>query len=215
MLIDVAGLAARERYRLMTQVIVPRPVAWVLSDNGGLTEPGSLAEKRYNLAPYSYFAGISSNPALLMFSVGKKPDTSNKDTLVNIQTRRHFVVHIAHRELATAVTETSRTLAHGESELERAQLTLTKFDGFALPRLEACRVALGCKLHQTVQLDGLSQTLVFGEILHAYVADSIIVSANGDDASPNIDLKKLDPIGRLGGNDYTSFGDIISVPRPK
>lgn len=203
--VDFTALPSPDCYRLMIQAIVPRPVAWVLSDNG---------DKTMNLAPYSFFTGISSNPPLLMFSAGKKSDGSPKDTLRNAQERTHFVVHIAHKELAAAVTESSRTLPHGESELTALGLGTVPFAEFPLPRLSDCRIAMGCELHQTMQLDGVSQTLVFGRITRMFIDDSIVTGA-GTGAAPVLDLSLLDPIGRLGGNDYTTFGQVLNVPRPR
>ncbi len=77
---DFSALPPPDCYRLMIQAVVPRPVAWVLSDNGD----GSL-----NLAPFSFFTAISSDPPLLMFSAGKKPDGTPKDTLHNVEERSH------------------------------------------------------------------------------------------------------------------------------
>ncbi len=139
MYIDLSELSPNQVYYSMIQTLVPRPVAWVLSDNGTRSASGAAS---YNLAPFSYFTGISSKPPTIMISVGKKPDGSFKDTRVNIEARGQFVVHIAHRELAPSVTESSRTLAHGESELDRLDLDLADFADFRLPRIAGCRVAM-------------------------------------------------------------------------
>ena len=114
MLIDFEDMDPKDAYHILTQTVIPRPVAWVLSEN---------PDGDYNLAPFSFFTPITSNPPLLMISVGKKPaEGVSKDTRVNIEARKNFVVHIAHRDLAAAVTESSRTLPHGESELKNLDL---------------------------------------------------------------------------------------------
>lgn len=189
----------------MIQTIVPRPVAWVLSQSG---------PQDFNLAPFSYFTGVSSEPPLLMLSIGKKPSKEEKDTLVNITKRKHFVVHIAHAGQAEQVTETSRTLPLGESELPRAGLSTEPFDGFALPRVAGCRVALGCRHFQTVRLEGVAQSILFGEILVAYLDDAVSQGKAPGEA-PKVNIERLDPLARLGGNDYARLGDSMTVALAK
>ena len=106
MQINLDSLSPARAYHLMIQSIVPRPIAWVLSDNGDTT---------LNLAPFSYFNAVCSDPPVLMLSIGRKPDGSDKDTARNIVERSQFVVHIPHREMALEVTESSRPLPFGES----------------------------------------------------------------------------------------------------
>jgi flavin reductase (DIM6/NTAB) family NADH-FMN oxidoreductase RutF len=91
MLLDFTRLPEHEIHRVMLQTIVPRPIAWMLSDNG---------DGGYNLAPFSYFSGITSEPPLSMISAGRKADGSRKDTWRNIEERADFVVHIASPPLA-------------------------------------------------------------------------------------------------------------------
>jgi len=130
--IDLDALTPDQVYFRMTQTLIPRPIAWVLSENpdGGL-----------NLAPFSSFNAVCSDPPLVMISGGKKPDGSNKDTCVNIEARGDFVVHIAHRDQVRAVSDSSATLAAGDSEIARLGLATVPFEGFRLPRLAGCRIA--------------------------------------------------------------------------
>ncbi|WP_413700946.1 flavin reductase family protein [Psychromonas sp. KJ10-10] len=111
MQIDFSQFSASERYHIMTQTIIPRPIAWALTES---------SHDNYNLAPFSYFTAVSSQPALLMLSVGKKPNGESKDTLTNIINNKNMVIHIASMNQAECVTQTVATLAHGESELEKA-----------------------------------------------------------------------------------------------
>ncbi|MDK9558068.1 flavin reductase family protein [Marinobacter sp. M216] len=204
MFIDFEGMNSADVYHALTQTVIPRPVAWVLSEN---------PDGDYNLAPFSFFTPITSNPPLLMLSVGRKPtDNAFKDTRVNIEQRKDFVVHIAHRELATAMTETSRTLPHGESELARLGLELVPFEGSRLPRLKDCHVAFACELYEIKEIGAAPQSLVFGLVKGAYVSDQAI--AYDDQNRLRIDAATIDPIGRLGGSEYVTFGDIVKVPRP-
>lgn len=202
MIIDLASLSANARYFTLIQSLVPRPVAWVLSRNsdGGL-----------NLAPFSYFSGVASDPPLLMLSVGKKPDGSRKDTRENILARNDFVVHIPHREQAHHVTASSASLAQNESELDLLDLTLTDFDGAALPRITECRIAMACEYHSHQDITP-SQTMILGQIRTMYIADEVMTEVDG---RRKIHADKIDPLARLGGNEYGTLGGIIDVPRPK
>ncbi|MEA1082206.1 flavin reductase family protein [Marinobacter qingdaonensis] len=204
MFIDFEGMNPTDAYHTLTQTVIPRPVAWVLSEN---------PQGDYNLAPFSFFTPITSNPPLLMFSVGRKPtDNAFKDTRVNIEERRDFVVHIAHRELAGAMTETSRTLPHGESELANLGLELTELEGSRLPRLKDCHVALACELYDIKEIGAAPQSLVFGRIKGVYVSDDAV--HHDDKNRLKIDGAKIDPLGRLGGSEYVTFGDVLKIPRP-
>ena len=204
MIIDFAELSPSRIYHCLTQTLIPRPVAWVLTEN-----PAG----DYNLAPFSYFTAVCSHPPLIMLSVGQQPDGSLKDTRVNIEARGHFVVHLAHRELAREMTETSRSLSYGESELVNVDLTTTPFEGFTLPRLAECRVAMACRVYEVQEIGLNRQALVFGEVQRLYLDDA----AASRDAKDRlkVDAGVLDPIGRLGADEYTTFGEIINIPRPK
>ena len=116
MIIDFSRQSPTARYAWMTQAIIPRPIAWILSENadGGL-----------NLAPFSYFNALASDPPLLGVSIAGKPDGTKKDTLANILARPKFVVHIAPVTEADAVNASSATLPAGESELGRLKLPTT------------------------------------------------------------------------------------------
>lgn len=142
MLIDLAEIDAKHIHPILTQAVIPRPVAWVLSQNSG---------GDYNLAPYSFFTVITTKPPILMVSVGKKPgDGSFKDTRVNLEARKQFVVHIGSQRHARAMTESSRHLDHGESELNHLDLELVQEDGWPMPRLADCTVAFYCELRETL-----------------------------------------------------------------
>ena len=131
MQLNFSDYSSSERYHLMTQTIVPRPIAWVLTES----DKSNNQQSNYNLAPFSYFTAISSDPAILMISLTKKPDGGDKDTLINILKNKKMVIHIASDNQGELVTKTAATLAYGESELTEAGLTTTAFDGFSLPRL--------------------------------------------------------------------------------
>lgn len=211
--INFSHYSANQRYHLMTQTIIPRPIAWAL------TESIIENEKSINLAPFSYFTAVSSKPAVLMISVGKKPNGDAKDTLVNILKNKEMVIHIASDQQANLVTQTASTLAHGESEFEAIKLdnTLTlntvPFEGFSLPRLAQCDIAYGCKLYDIKELGDIPQTLIFVEVTHVYINDNVI---EVDDKNRiKVKADKVKPLARLGASEYASITQPFTKKRPK
>jgi flavin reductase (DIM6/NTAB) family NADH-FMN oxidoreductase RutF len=203
MILDLETMTTNAVYHTLTQTIIPRPVAWVLTEN-----PAG----DYNLAPFSYFTAVCSDPALIMFSVGpQKPDGSSKDTYANIMRNPRFVIHIANSEQAQQVTLSAASLPHGQSEVENCGLTLTDFEGAKLPRVKGSKIAMACSLYQHQEIGNNNQHLIFGKIEKIWLDDDVVSEANG---RWNIDAAKVDPIARLGGTEYELFGEILSVPRP-
>ena len=192
----------------MVQTIIPRPIAWVLSDSG---------DGRLNLAPYSFFSGVCSDPPLIMLSAGKKPEGKEKgqekDTRMNIRERKHFVVHIPMADMLADVNDSAATLDHGVSEVESLQLDTVPFDGFALPRLAHCKVAMACELYRLDEIGHKKQAVIYGEVKHLYLDDEI-VEVN-DKQRLVVDPHGVDPLARLGGSYYAGLGDLLSAKRPK
>jgi flavin reductase (DIM6/NTAB) family NADH-FMN oxidoreductase RutF len=201
--INLSTLAPTQIYHLMTQTVIPRPIAWVLTESG---------ESNYNLAPFSYFTPVSSNPPLLMFSVGKKPSGEVKDTTRNVLETGRMVVHIAHEALANDVTQTAATLEHGESEVDASELELVEFEGFELPRVKDCPIAFGCKLYEVKEIGETPQSLIFAEIEQIYIAPEVIGERSDRLV---VDALKVNPLSRLGGSQYATINNVFSVARPK
>ena len=204
MYIDLSQSTPSQNYFHLIQTLVPRPIAWVLSEN---------ENSSYNLAPFSYFNAVCSNPSLIMLSIGNKPDNQPKDTRRNIKLRKDFIVHIAHRELLEALNQSSATLATGESELDMLQLKTAPFDDARLPRLEQCRIAYACECYEIHKLGELPQTIIYGKVNAIYMDDSIV--STNEKGRIKVHADRLDPISRLGANEYMTFGDIVSIKRPK
>jgi len=201
MIFDVHNLPKADVYRLLTHTVVPRPIAWVLTEN----ENGS-----HNLAPYSYFNVVSSDPGLLMFSVGHKRDGSKKDTWYNIEQREKFVIHIADASLANMVNESARPLPLGESEINHIETALVADKAFGMSRLEAAPVAFACKRYDIHLVGNGPQAVIYAQVEAAYVADHL-----EGESSLLVDALSLNPLARLGAEDYSSLGEIKSIPRPK
>lgn len=204
MQIKLDELSAPQTYFTMTQSVLPRPIAWLLSENddGG-----------YNLAPFSYFNAVCADPPLLMVSIGKQDDGSDKDSYRNIRQRSEFVIHIASSDQLHELNQTSASLPPGESEVEANQLELTRVDGFHMPRLSACKIAFFCERHD-IQLIGnqQQQALVFARVREIYVADDCVeVNQQG---RLKILADQIQPLSRLGASQYASFGEVMSATRP-
>jgi flavin reductase (DIM6/NTAB) family NADH-FMN oxidoreductase RutF len=204
MQIDFSEFSATERYHLMTQSIIPRPIAWALTDSGN---------NSFNLAPFSYFTAVSSQPALLMLSVGKKPNGEDKDTLANIIKNKKMVIHIASVNQAELVTQTAATLAHGESELDNTNLTTVPFERFSLPRLAECDIAFGCELYEIKELGDAAQTLIFVEVKQLYLSDAI--ATKNEKNRITINANQVAPLARLGGGEYAGLSESFSLQRPQ
>jgi flavin reductase (DIM6/NTAB) family NADH-FMN oxidoreductase RutF len=203
MQIKLDSLTEAQTYFTMTQTIMPRPIAWVLSEN----EDASL-----NLAPFSYFNAVCTDPPLLMVSINLQDDGSEKDTLRNIRQRSQFVIHIASDNQLDVVNQSSATLAPGESEVSASGLLTTAFEGYHMPRLSDCKIALMCERHQTQAIGDKGQTLLFAEIKEIYLADDC--AEVNDKGRLKVFADKVQPLARLGAGEYASFGDILNAARP-
>ncbi len=201
MLLDFTSLSAREAYGWMISTILPRPIAWVSTIS---------AEGKTNLAPFSFFQGITANPPTLMFSPVNTRDGVKKDTVRNIEQVPEFVVNLVPFALAEQMNATSAMLAYGESEFETCGIESRPSDRVRPLRVAAAPVAFECRLDRFVHIgEGpLAANVVFGRILVAHVAESAL----GADGKP--DPAKLDLIGRLGGESYTRITDRFDLERP-
>ena len=202
MIIDCGKQTSDQNYFTLIQAVIPRPIAWVLSDNGN---------GAYNLAPFSFFNAVASDPPLIMLSVGWKDEATRKDTWVNIEQRRHFVAHVPSVENLKEVAGSSATLAHGVSEIDQMHIPVEKVEGQRLPKLKGPKVAFFCEKYSIQELGGEQQALILGKINHIWLDDRVVQSTNG---RLTIDPKGLDPLARLGGPHYAALGGIFTMKRP-
>lgn len=198
MIIERTQLTPEQLYFVLIQTVIPRPIAWVLSDSGG----------SYNLAPFSFFNAVTSEPPIVMISTGWKDSNTRKDTWVNIQERSDFVVHIPSREHARDVVASSAALAHGESELSRLDLRTEPVDGCRLPRVVGPRIALFCERYKVIEIGTAPQGLILGEVKKIWIDDTLVTLQNG---RLKIDPLKLNPLARLGGSEYALLGETFSI----
>jgi flavin reductase (DIM6/NTAB) family NADH-FMN oxidoreductase RutF len=201
MLIDFSTISARNAYQWMTHTILPRPIAWVST-----ISPEGVT----NLAPFSFFQGITANPPTLMFVPVNNREGKKKDTLKNIELVQEFVVNLVTHPAAAAMNDSAATLPYGESEFEKFGIKPLASEKVRPPRVAGAPVAFECRLDRIVQIGAgpLAANVVFGRILLAHVADSVIGPGGLPDAG------KLDLVGRLGGEDYATTRDRFNLVRP-
>lgn len=184
-------------------LIVPRPIGWVSTvDARGVV----------NLAPYSFFNGVGSDPPTVMFaSEGTHTDGDFKDSATNVRETGEFVCNLATWELREPMNATSEHVPRSVDEFELAELTPSPSRLVAPPRVAESPVHLECTHLQTVELpsnDPERPTLVvFGRVVGIHIDDSIIRDGM-------IDMDVFKPIARLGYMDYTVVDNVFTMRRP-
>lgn len=201
MLLDFSALKAREAYGWMSATIMPRPIAWVSTIS---------ADGRTNLAPFSYFQGVTANPPTLLFVPVNNRDGNKKDTVTNLEQVPEFVVNLVPRRLAEKMNACAATLPYGQSEFEAFGVAAAPSSRVRPPRVADTPVAFECTVHRIVDVgEGpLAAHVVFGRILVAHVSESVL----GPNGRP--DSRKMDLIGRMGGEDFVGTADLFSLSRP-
>ncbi len=195
---DLAQLSTAEAYKLLASVVVPRPIAWIVSRD---------AEGVINAAPFSFFNIASTDPPLVMISFSGAKDRDAKDTLSNIRARKEFVVNMVPEELAEAMNITATNAPRGLDETQLAGLQLAPSAMVDVPRIEASPVALECKLFETISPGGTS-TICLGRIVYIHIR----TAAFEDLQRLYIDPARLRLIGRMhGAGGYTTTRDMFHM----
>ncbi|WP_144658655.1 flavin reductase family protein [Paenarthrobacter nicotinovorans] len=185
-----SATSARDFYRLLTAVVVPRPIAWVSTVSPAGTD---------NVAPHSFFTVASTNPPIVQFtSVGEK------DSLRNITASGEFVINLAPATLLEEVNATGTNFPPQVSEFDAVGLTREPSLTVAVPRVKESPAVLECRLHSVLPIG--DSTVVFGEVTHAAVSSAVL-----DGSHPRIDL--LEPLARLGLDEWGTLGAVRSRSR--
>jgi flavin reductase (DIM6/NTAB) family NADH-FMN oxidoreductase RutF len=191
----------RDIYKLMVGVIVPRPIAFVSTIS---------ADGIRNLAPFSFFTGISANPPVICFSpMIRGSDGARKDTLRNIEVTKEFVVNVVSEGFAEKMNICSAEFPPAVDEFEMSGLTPFPSDLVKPPRVKESRINMECRLVQIVEISDkpLGGSLVLGEVLRFHVDSALFDHYK-------IDPDKLHAIGRMGGPTYTRTTDRFDMTRP-
>ena len=197
---DPAAMSKADAYKLLASVILPRPIAWIVSKDGA---------GRLNAAPFSFFNILSSDPPLVAISFSAAPDREGKDTLANIRELGEFVVNMVPEELAEAMNTTATNAPRGTDETQLAGLDLAPSQVVQVPRIAGSPVALECTLFETLQ-PGATSTIVLAKIVYVHVR----TSAFEDLARLHIDPAQMRLIGRMhGGGGYCTTRDVFTLER--
>ena len=198
---DTAGLSGRQRYRLLTSLIVPRPIGWISSRS---------ADGLRNLAPFSYFNALSASPILVGASIGERRGRA-KDTLANLRATGEFAVNLVTERHLEAMVRTSGDWPPDIDEFDEAGLTAAEADSVDAPYVADAAAVLECRLYREVDLGVAPNTLVIGEAVRIRLAPGLRV----DPDTLHVDPESLRPVGRLGLDEYTLLGEVRRVPRPR
>lgn len=201
MTIDPAQVPHTSIYKLMVGAIVPRPIAFVST----ISVDGVL-----NLAPFSFFTGISANPPVICFSpMIRGSDGARKDTLQNIEATREFVVNVVSEDFAQQMNICSAEFPPEVDEFAASGLTPVASEVVRPPRVGESRISMECTLVQVVHVSAkpLGGSIVLGEVVRFHVNDALF-----DDFK--IDADQLRAIGRMGGPSYVRTTDRFEMQRP-
>lgn len=195
----VADLDPTDGYKLTTGLIVPRPIGWI-----GTYGADGVA----NLAPYSFFQAVATNPPVVLFSTGVSgPDV--KDSLTNVRSSGVFTANLVSHSLAEAMNETAAEVEPSVDEFGLAGLTAEKFGTVDAPGVAEASAILECRVidEKTFGESSPHHVVTFGEVVAFHIADSVLDGTR-------INAEALDALGRLSGNAYTSTRDRFIVERP-
>jgi flavin reductase (DIM6/NTAB) family NADH-FMN oxidoreductase RutF len=193
MIIDFQEKTAPERYHLMANTVIPRPIAWIVTEGEVL-----------NIAPFSYFTPLSSEPATLIVSIGHRPDGTPKDTLRNLRESKKCVVCIIDEDHFEAMHLSSKSLDASQSELEIFNIPTQKCIEDFPPMPEGIKIAFFCEYLQEVNLKGSKTIPVIVEIKHLYLNNEIIT----DKEKITLEFSSIARIGRR----YARIDETITAP---
>ena len=200
MLFDFEKLSAQECYKLLVSTVVPRPIAWVVTQD---------LEGRLNAAPYSFFNVFSGEPPILVIGIGGRKPGDAKDTGQNIRETSQFTVCLVNHDSATSMNVTAIDFPPEVDEITQAGLTTLPSTKIRPPRIAESPVAFECERHMAIEL-ATDRTLVLGRVVAMHVRDDCVMDA----ARCYIDTPKLDLVGRMhGAGWYARTTDLYEQPR--
>jgi flavin reductase (DIM6/NTAB) family NADH-FMN oxidoreductase RutF len=200
MIVDPATTEPGNIYKLLIGSITPRPIAFVSTvSKDGIN----------NLAPYSFFTGVSANPPVIGFSPMINMEGRLRDSRLNIEEFEEFVVNVVSEDIVEQMNATAVDVPPEIDEFELSGLTPLSCNVVKAPRVGEAHISMECKLVQVVELskDKLSGAFVMGEIVQFHIDDDLFDNFR-------IDPDKLNTVGRMGGIGYTRTTDRFDLQRP-
>lgn len=196
--LDFTQLSAYQRYKLMSALIVPRPIAWITT----LGPTGTV-----NAAPFSLFNMVGEDPPLVMVSIAKGENGRLKDTSANILASGEFVAHIADEALGPAMHACGAALPPERSELDLAGLRTAPSTTVAPPRIALAPAAFECRLAE--QIENASRHVFFGEVLCLHARQDLL-----DPVRHRVHLENFFPLGRFGSTLYVRTRERLDLSAP-
>lgn len=200
--LDPKELGQQNCYKLLIGSVLPRPIAFVSTiSKEGVT----------NIAPFSFFNAVASNPPTVLFTTTRRgSDGEKKDTLLNIEATGEFVVNVVTEEIVQQMNQTSAEYGRGISEFTATGLTPIESDLVKAPRLKESPINMECKLHQIVNIGdgGLgSGNIIIGEVVRFHLQERVFQGGH-------VLVDELKPVARLAGSTYCPVREVFSLARP-
>lgn len=196
MIVDYADKELTQRYQLMAQTIIPRPIAWICTED---------AKGTLNIAPFSYFMGISSEPPTMIVSIGHKSDGTQKDTLKNLRESKKCTICMVNETNLEQMHFSSKELEASQSEAELFNINTEKVVDEFPPIVKGVPSAFFCELYQEIDLKGSKTIPLIVEIKAQYIDEKIIT----DKEKLTLDYV---PLARVGKS-YALLGKNINPPK--
>jgi len=191
--IDPARAADQEIYRLLIGGVVPRPIGWAST-----VDPRGVP----NLAPFSFFTVVCVDPPMISLTIARRGDGGEKDTLRNVRATGEFCFNAVTRPLWERMVDTGNGFPEGDSEFAETGLTPVPSVKVKPPRVGESPIHFECRLERAIEFGKSRHTLVIGEVVYLHVDPAIMTGKY-------IDMRKLQPVGRLNGYAYTALGEIL------
>jgi flavin reductase (DIM6/NTAB) family NADH-FMN oxidoreductase RutF len=190
---DPAVTDKRQVYRLLTGSVVPRPIGWASTVN----KKGVA-----NLAPFSFFTVVCVVPPMISLTIARNPDGSEKHTLKNVRQTGEFCFNVVTEPVWMEMVDSANGFPQEDSEFDKTGLTPLASVKIKPPRVKEVPIHFECKLHQVMELGPYRHPLVIGEVVLIHVDPACMTDGY-------IDMRKLNPIGRLNGFFYCTLGEIL------
>lgn len=194
---DLTEVENRDRYKLLTGLIVPRPIGWI-----GTRRPNGT----FNLAPFSFFNVISIDPPTVVFSGGRHVDRQ-KDSVTLASESSEFTVNIVSEATASAMAITSGSYGPDDDEFAIAGLTAVIGSVVDAPMVSESPANLECRTTEVLEIGGGRSVLIVGEVVAIHVKDNVLDGTR-------IVASELAAIGRMAGTSYVTTRDVFEISRP-
>lgn len=200
MKIDPAKLTRKDRHMLMGSVVVPRPIALVSTVSGDGVN---------NLAPYSLFTLVCYHPPTVAFTAMRRLGVSKKDTLVNIEQTKEFVINVVTEDIAEKMNLCSKMLPPEVDEFQVAGFTPIQSDLVKPPRVSESPINLECRLTEIIEFGkpNITGEMILGEVLRVHIRDDLYRDGV-------VDALSMGVVGRMGWAYYTRTRDLFEMKAP-